>query len=632
MENPPGQGPGVKRYEVAAYRFAGGTVHPGGLSAFHSFSLAPGACLWHYVLQDVGVGVSRSLLLARGANAATIRYAVGQVDGRAWLEVRPMVALRDFHSLMRGDEGLRARTREDGSVEINGGAAPLVLKGHREDDGPAPTFVADPQWWRNFEYVKDRERGQGSNEDVFSPGVFVFECVPETEVRVDAWVPGPEGQESPFREGWLKESRSRYKLVRTEACSGDAAIVKAGRALMRESEMILPVEPLVRAADQFVVKRGAAGRALTSIIAGYPWFSDWGRDTFISMRGLLLCTGRFAEALEVLQAFAGMQRRGLIPNCFDDGSGTAQYNTVDASLWFVHAACEYLRVSGDRAGFATVRQACLNVVDGYRDGTDFGIRMDADGLIAAGGPDTQLTWMDAKRDGVVFTPRHGKPVEISALWYSGLLVLAGAIEGELPRRARELRQLAELTGRGFGAAFWNAGESCLFDVLTPAGGGRWASNAQVRPNQIFAVSQPFSPLTKEQRAAVVACVRERLLTPVGLRTLDRADPAYVGRYEGPLMQRDAAYHNGTVWPWLIGPYCEAVLRVGEFSEAAKREARAAVEHLISEFMERRETPGPLRQIAEVYDGEPVDGVRRAEGCMAQAWSVGELIRVLAMMA
>jgi predicted glycogen debranching enzyme len=387
---------------------------------------------------------------------------------------------------------------------------------------------------------------------------------------------------------------------------------------------------LVKAADQFVVRREGAGRKLTSIIAGYPWFSDWGRDTFISMRGLLLCTGRFAEALEVLQAFAGLQRRGLIPNCFDDGSGAAQYNTVDASLWYVHAACEYRRMTGDAAGFATVRQACLNVVEAYREGTDFGIRMDSDGLITAGNERTQLTWMDAQRDGVVFTPRHGKAVEVNALWYSGLLELAAAIEAELPNRARELRQVAELAGRAFEPVFWNGERGCLFDVVSPAGGG-WRPNGQMRPNQIFALSQPFSALSPEKRSAALGCVRERLLTHAGLRTLEEIDPAYVGRYEGPLPQRDAAYHNGTVWPWLIGPYCEAVLRAGGFSEAAKREVRAAISPLLEEFMERRDWPGPLRQIAEVYDGEPVDGVRRPEGCMAQAWSVGEMLRILAML-
>jgi predicted glycogen debranching enzyme len=347
------------------------------------------------------------------------------------------------------------------------------------------------------------------------------------------------------------------------------------------------------------------------------------------MRGLLLCTGRFKEALEVLTEFAALQRRGLVPNCFEDGSGEPEYNTVDGSLWFVHAACEYLRLSGDRAGFAQVRQACLNVIDAYRAGTDYDIRMDSDGLITAGGPGTQLTWMDAKRDGVVFTPRHGKPVEINALWYSGLLELAAAIEPDMGARAKELRQVAEQARTSFEAAFWNPERGCLNDVLIPSAGG-WNANAQVRPNQIFALSQPYSPLNNARQAAVLARVRARLLTPVGLRTLDPSDPCYRPRYEGSLRDRDAAYHNGTVWPWLMGPYCEAVLRVGGFSDAARTEVRGVLAPLIAEFMERRGTPGPVRQAAEIYDAEPVNGVRRPEGCIAQAWSVAELMRVMTM--
>jgi len=404
------------------------------------------------------------------------------------------------------------------------------------------------------------------------------------------------------------------------------------------------------AADQFVVRRDSAsamalpsptGEALTSIIAGYPWFSDWGRDTMIALRGLFLTTGRFAEAREALEAFAALRRRGLIPNCFDDGAGTAQYNTVDASLWYIHAACEYLRLAGDRAGFNRgIRGACLEIVDAYRAGTDFGIRMDpSDGLIAAGDSSTQLTWMDAKRDGIVFTPRHGKAVEINALWYSGLLELAGAIEPDQPRTARELRQVADLAGRSFARSFWNEPDQCLFDCLTPRGvlagpphSSPFSPVAQVRPNQLFAVSQPYSPLNVEQRRLVVRSARERLLTPFGLRTLDPRDPNFHPRYEGPLMQRDAAYHNGTVWPWLIGPYCEAVLRVGEFSADARSEVRLVLRPLIEELLQGR--PGvstPVLQLAEVYDGDNHPGApQRPEGCMAQAWSVAEVLRLLSL--
>jgi predicted glycogen debranching enzyme len=629
VANTPEQGKGETRYELSAYRFAGGTVHPQGLGAFQSFAADSQACHWHMAIPEAGIRVTRSLLLAHGANAASVRYTVDCGGRRARLEVRPFVALRDFHALLRDNGQLASRRRPDGIVEVSGGVAPLMLRARREDKQAEASFVDEAQWWRNFEYTRDRERGQDCVEDIFSPGAFLFECAAESQVVLEAWVPGKTSQESPFRDPWNNEL-NKLRRRANEACRPIASYFTPGSSPSRGAADVLPVAEVARAADQFVVRREGAGGSLTSIIAGYPWFSDWGRDTFISMRGLLLCTGRFKEALEVLTEFAALQRRGLVPNCFDDGSGEPEYNTVDGSLWFVHAACEYLRLSGDRSGFAKVRQACLNVVDAYRAGTDYDIRMDSDGLITAGGPGTQLTWMDAKRDGVVFTPRHGKPVEINALWYSGLMELATAIEPDMAARAKELRQVAEQTRRSFESAFWNPDRGCLNDVLLPIGGG-WTANTQVRPNQIFALSQPHSPLNTAKQAAVLARVRAKLLTLVGLRTLDPSDPGYRPRYQGSLTDRDAAYHNGTVWPWLMGPYCEGVLRVDGFSDAAKQEVRGVLAPLIAEFMERRVVPGPVRQVAEIYDAEAVDGVRRPEGCIAQAWSVAELMRVMTML-
>ena len=629
VDNTSEQGSGESRYELSAYRFAGGTVHPQGLRVFHSFTANAGACHWHMTIPEADICITRSLLLAHGANAASVKYLVDCGGRRARLEVRPFVAARDFHALMRENGQLSAQTRTDGVVEISGGMAPVMLKARREDKGSEPGFVPQTQWWKNFEYLKDRERGQDCIEDLFSPGLFTFDCGPETSVVIEAWVLEKTSAQSPFFESWGKDL-NKLKLRADEVCRPIASYFNTVKSTPRTETSGLPITEVARAADQFVVRRQTNGGSLTSIIAGYPWFSDWGRDTFIAMRGLLLCTGRFKEALEVLTGFAALQRRGLVPNCFDDGSGEPEYNTVDGSLWFVHAACEYLRLSGDRAGFSKISQACVNVIDAYRSGTDYEIRMDSDGLITAGGLGTQLTWMDAKRDGVVFTPRHGKPVEINALWYSDLLELADSIEPDNAARSKQLRQLAEQTRNSFESAFWNQDRGCLNDVLIPSDGG-WRPNAQVRPNQIFALSQPHSPLNPARQAAVLARVRARLLTPVGLRTLDSSDPGYRARYEGSLMDRDAAYHNGTVWPWLIGPYCEAVLRVGEFSDAAKEEVRGVIAPLIVEFMERRNMAGPIRQLAEIYDAEPSGGARRPEGCIAQAWSVAELMRVMTML-
>jgi predicted glycogen debranching enzyme len=260
------------------------------------------------------------------------------------------------------------------------------------------------------------------------------------------------------------------------------------------------------------------------------------------------------------------------------------------------------------------------IIAAYRNGTDFNIRMDDDGLIVAGDATTQLTWMDAKRDGVVFTPRHGKAVEINALWFNALCCMAEMADDSNERE--DLNVLSREAAESFRAKFWWNERACLHDVLHP-NGGREAASGQLRPNQIFAVSLPFSPLTKDQQRAIVKIVGDRLLTPFGLCTLDRDDPDFRGRYEGSMFERDRAYHNGTVWPWLIGPHCEALLRVNEFSADAKRQATQLIQPLIDEMTN---TSGGrcLGQIAEVYDGDPP---HRPGGCPAQAWSVAEVLRI-----
>ncbi|MCA3005850.1 MAG: glycogen debranching protein, partial [Phycisphaerales bacterium] len=373
-----------------------------------------------------------------------------------------------------------------------------------------------------------------------------------------------------------------------------------------------------------------------SIIAGYPWFADWGRDTMISLPGLLLCTGRHEEARSLLLLFSAArgggpagseQSGGLVPNVFDDYTGRPHYNTVDASLWFVHACCRYLAASKDQSTFnKELLPACLDVMHAYRTGTAFGIGADPeDGLIASGDHTTQLTWMDAKRDGVVFTPRHGKAIEINALYYNALRSLAVAAGPHRTGLRNEMTALADKIGPTIATRFWNPQRQCLFDCLTPdhAAPGGWRPSTQVRPNQIFAVSLPHSPLNPSQQQAVVKCVRERLWTRHGLRTLEQGDAGYKGRFEGRMFDRDAAYHNGTAWPWLAGPLAEATLRAGGFSSEARAQARELLAPLL-----RAMEGGCLGQLAEVYDGDDTtERPQRAAGCPAQAWSIAETLRV-----
>jgi predicted glycogen debranching enzyme len=602
------------RFELASFRFRGGQTGHRGHEHLLRFEKGVQA-EWNFRVGDIEL--TKLVHLFRDRNAVAVRYTLHRPRLGCTLMLRPLVAMRESH----GITGARWAWHEfhvessERRARVSRGGLELHLSA---DSG---WFEHDQQWWYGFEYEQERLRGYDHHEDLFSPGVFTVRARQgqEVQVTVTAWHGEPPGQ----IEDDLRENRKRLVCLMDRALGPSAG----AQATAPGSPIRQAIRKLVLAADDFVVRRGTG--AGVSIIAGYPWFTDWGRDSMISLPGLLLATRRHAEARSLLETFASHRRGGLIPNVFDDRTGEAWYNTVDASLWFLHAACEYLRVTADRAGFdARIRGACLDIVDAYRRGTDFGIRMDPeDGLIEAGSPDTQLTWMDAKREGVVFTPRHGKPVEINALWYSGLLQLADAVRADDAAGSRELTALARRVGASIASKFWNPSLDCCHDVLTPAPGGGWAAVPQVRPNQVFAVSLPHSPLSQAQKEGVLAGVRKHLLTPHGLRTLSPEDPGYRGRFRGPMFERDGAYHNGTVWPWLLGPYAEAVLRAGNFSAGARQEAVAALEPIINALEE-----GALGHIPEVYDGDDTfEEPQSSGGCVAQAWSVAEVLRVLMML-
>ncbi len=592
-------------------------LHPAGFESLAGFDPpTPGEprCRWTYRFGEVEV--VRELALVHGRNACVVRYRIAPAGHEGRLEVRPLVSLRDFHALARDDRETTP-TVEICDDEASIGRGPVCLN----LAWSAGEFTPGGGWWRRFVYPEERARGQDDREDLFTPGVLRAPIgAGESTLELTGWMddagmPRP-GASLP---GAVRAETRRLAAITEQVLGACPGATPRDRARLRS---------LVFAADQFVVRRTHAGCARgASIIAGYPWFADWGRDAMIALPGLLLTTGRFDEARGVLLAYASLQRRGLIPNCFEDAAGIPEYNSADAPLWFIHAAAAYWAATGaapppDDA----IRLACVGVVEAYRTGTGFSIGVDPnDGLLAAGDPTTALTWMDARRDGIVFTPRHGKPVEVNALWYSALLLLAGVVEADQPRTARELRQLAERAGASFRSAFWIPEHDRLADVLSPDDAGRWVRDDRLRPNQVFAVSLPHSPLTPGQQRGVVASVREHLLTPVGLRTLDERDPGYRARYRGDLTERDRAYHNGTVWPWLLGAYADAVLRAGGGSPAALTEARGALEPLLDHL------DGAIirGQLPEVFDAEDLEREpRRPGGCPAQAWSVAEALRVL----
>ncbi|MFB0524509.1 MAG: amylo-alpha-1,6-glucosidase, partial [Phycisphaerae bacterium] len=381
-----------------------------------------------------------------------------------------------------------------------------------------------------------------------------------------------------------------------------------------------------------------------TVLAGFPWFADWGRDAFLALPGLLLSTSRFDEAKSVLTTFAQATDEGMIPNRFDDRSDTSYFNSVDASLWFINAAFQYLSATGDSKTFTQELLPVIRwIIDSYQKGTRFGIHADADGLITAGDNDTQLTWMDAKYDGVAFTPRCGKAVEVNALWYNALCLITQFYAERNKDIAEHFRCMAQKVAGSFCEIFWNEALGYLNDHILSDG----SVDTSLRPNQIFAVSLPYSvgfpawhglparentakmavppggwgpsPLSLQQQKSIVDIVQKELLTPYGLRTLNVQHSDYKGTYIGPQQQRDEAYHQGTVWPYLIGPFVEAYLKVNEFSRKSKKKAAEFIEPLMKHLTE----DGCLGQIGEIFDG---DNPHKPKGCIAQAWSVAELLR------
>lgn len=542
-----------------------------------------------------GTHITKEVQLLWMRNIVVVRYTIRPPENKTVeLRLSPFVSLRDFHSVIRA-EGSRM-TADGTGHRVRVGRDDEVL--YIQSDGA--DFVEQPQWWYGHTYAIETDRGLPDHEDLYSPGHFVFQADGECQVMLWASL-------EPVQAVDFEAERKRRREALGSALSG-VGLERPGIApqppMRLTGEPSVLIRRLLHAAADFVVdRRSPDGTMGKTILAGYPWFADWGRDTMISLPGLLLCTGRFDDAKGVLSLFAHYVSEGMVPNRFDDYTNEPSYNTVDASLWFIHAVHEYLRYTNDRKTYdGILHSACRQIIDGYQRGTRFHIHMDpADGLISQGDSTTQLTWMDAKHGDQVFTPRHGKPVEINALWHHALKLMG---QDDLAGRVAE----------SFRKAFWISPFRGLADTVSH--GHR---DTTLRPNQIFAVSLSNSPLTLDQQRAVVEVVRRELLTPVGLRSLASSDPHYRGRYSGPPAQRDAAYHNGTIWGWLIGPFLEGYLRTHNHSSEAVEQGRRWLQPLL-DTMEQL----TIAQISECFEGnEP----HRPVGCPAQAWSVAEVLRM-----
>ncbi len=581
---------GLKR-PLFTNRWADGTVDPHGYREIESFRLEGTTPVWVYACRDSLL--EKRVWMEQGANTTYVQYRLRRARRPATLEIKALVNYRDYHATTRG-EGWRMTVAPvpDGlRVIAFPGACPFVLLARGCEARP------EHAWYWGFDLPRERERGLPSREDHLHAGTFRATLEPGRSLTlVLSAEPAPplDGEEA-----WLRR------------CRHDDELLARWRQAQPEGLAAPPwIEQLALAADQFVVRRPIPGAPEgMSVIAGYHWFGDWGRDTMVSLPGLTLVTGRPEIAGGILRTFARFVDRGMLPNRFPDAGEAPEYNTVDATLWYIEALRTYHAMTRDDDLIVELFPVLEEIIAWHEKGTRYGIHMDpADGLLYAGEPGTQLTWMDAKIGDWVVTPRIGKPVEVNALWYNALRSMAG-FSRRIGRPAAEYNSLAARTLAGF-ARFWNHTAGYCFDLLDGPDG----HEPTLRPNQLFAVSLPESPLTPLQQQAVVDACARHLLTSRGLRSLTPEHPDYQGHYGGDQGQRDRAYHQGTVWGWLLGPFVLAHLRVYHDPALARSFLEPMADHL---------TAHGLGTLSEIFDGDPPF---RPDGCIAQAWTVAEILR------
>jgi predicted glycogen debranching enzyme len=593
-------------FAITSQRYNPNVVHPDGASRIQSFEYEPWP-RWRYKI-DSDIVIEQELFVPKGESAVFISWRVvargadpGN-DGRGHapnepastppatadvkLKVRPLLSGRDFHSTHHENGSFRFEAEQNGervTFRSYHGVPAVVAcsNGH---------YAHDPTWYRNFVYSEELARGLDAVEDLASPGVFEFSLSHKPAVLILA----AEGHAITD----IESIETRHAQVRS--------IEQARRQYFSS--------PFERAADAYLVKR-SKGKTL---IAGYPWFGDWGRDTFIALRGLCIATGHLEDARDILLQWAGTVSRGMLPNRFPDQGEQPEFNSVDASLWYVIAVNDYLLAAKKQPTLTEdchtekLRAAVEAILAGYNEGTRFGIRADRDGLLSAGEHGQQLTWMDARVDGREITPRIGKPVEIQALWLNALAIGA--------KFSPRWETLFDKGRAAFESKFWNEHAGYLADVID-CDHQPGVVDLTFRPNQTFAVGGlPLTLLSKEKARRVVDAVEMLLLAPVGLRSLAPGEPGYAPRYEGDSRARDSVYHQGTVWPWLIGPFVEAWVRAHGANAAARKKARTRFLRPLYEHLNH----AGLGHVSEICDAEPPHTPR---GCPFQAWSLGELLRL-----
>jgi predicted glycogen debranching enzyme len=582
-----------QEFQLGTHHWASGVVAPDGYARIREFRLDGTTAVWTYAIGEALL--EKRIWMKQGENTTYVQYTLRGGKESADLELKALVNYRDFHSVTHGGNWRMKIEPVAHGVRVTAydGATPFYMRSLGADCDPLHI------WYRDCAFPLERERGLEDREDQLLAANFRAQL--EADVSLTVVLSASE------------KTSLDGDAARAARTAQNKAILSAWDGMNRNATTQDPIwiRQLALAADQFIVKRPLPEEPNgNSIIAGYHWFGDWGRDTMIALPGLTLSTGRPEVARQIVLAFARYVDGGMLPNNFPDAGGRPEYNTIDAALWYFEAVRQYVAATDDTQTLQKLFPVLAGMVEAHVQGTRYNIHVDpSDGLLYGGGPGVQLTWMDAKIGDWVVTPRTGKPVEINALWINALASMAGFAR-RLGVPGERYEQMGAAAQASFGK-FWNAERNCCFDVIDSPGIG---SDASLRPNQIFAVSLPVSPLSAEQQKAVVDICAAHLLTPVGLRSLGPGERGYARHYGGGPRERDAVYHQGTVWAWLQGPFALAHYRV-------YRDKKTAVGFLES-LGTTMDTYG-IGTLPEIFDG---DAPHKACGCIAQAWSVGEVLR------
>ena len=571
------------------------------------FRLDMGLPVWIYQIGELTL--EKRIVLQHSCNTVLINYKLLAAPSSVEMELRPAVHFRPLEAAVDQDfvkMNEYSLSTKDNIYQITGGNYPPLLI---QTLGEEPSFNVDNRNWDNIYFRLEYERGYSSVGKHWSPGFFKFTLSPNHSITFIASTENMDKLPTSFEEIFEKEIDRRVRLISSAPDN------------LRENESA----ELILAADQFIItpagraeetKQACAdGEEAKTIIAGYHWFTDWGRDTMISLEGLTLATGRHAEARHILRTFSNYVRDGLIPNMFPEHDKTGLYHTADATLWFFHALHKYLSVTNDRETLAYIKPKLISIIDHHIAGTRFNIGIDPDdGLLKQGAEGYQLTWMDAKVGDWVVTPRRGKAVELNALWYNALRLMEGWLRQENDdENAMKMRSYAERARQSFNKRFWNETAGYLYDVID----GPEGADESCRPNQILSIALTHPILDIERWPSVVNKVTDHLLTPFGLRSLSPDHANYKQNYDGDLYTRDAAYHQGTVWAWLIGPYIDALMKTNP-------QHQSDVNNILAGFYQHMSDSG-VGSISEIFDAEEPYTPR---GCIAQAWSVAEVLRCL----